>query len=594
MAGEPVVFQFVADNEVSKVVEKIGADAARTAKIVESVGKAASTVPDALKEAREAIATVAGGAQTLGARFDSIASSVGGWVGSLAGIGGMFDLRETFKAVADGYGDIKRMKVITGQTVEEAQALTNAFRESGVQIPVAEQAMAILSGQVSRGKEETNRLNTWFKSMGVDISRGPTQSLLDMAQAATEGKVEVGEMVRQMGISRQDAPALKSLLTKGPQEIASMMEAIKKAPGHVTEATLAAYSTMQRSRRELKASWEGLVGTIYQSLLPALNSILKAFRAGLERIGPYVEKLGAFIAKNMGSIQKVIPLLVGGLGLQKILGGLGMGGIGKLAGKAVGLAGGVATKGLGATLLGGLPMALGAAGKGLGPIVAGFGKLALVGGVVGAVIAGIVIILSKSEALRAALGKIIDAVGKVLSVLMETIGKVVGRLADALAPVVDDIANAIIPIADMIADMVVQFAPLVDMTAQALGYILQASTEVAKLLGGTQVGRGILLGGIMPGIGWLAKKAGLGGGGGATQAQPSPFAGLKGQLGAGGLQPPKAPSLTQNFPGAKFEITQEFAEGFDPDRIAVVFGNDLARLGERRLVSGLSPVFGGR
>jgi hypothetical protein len=48
-----------------------------------------------------------------------------------------------------------------------------------------------------------------------------------------------------------------------------------------------------------------------------------------------------------------------------------------------------------------------------------------------------------------------------------------------------------------------------------------------------------------------------------------------------------------DFRGSKFDIKQEFAEGFDPDRIAAVFSNDLAKLGERRLQSGLSPIFGG-
>jgi hypothetical protein len=46
-----------------------------------------------------------------------------------------------------------------------------------------------------------------------------------------------------------------------------------------------------------------------------------------------------------------------------------------------------------------------------------------------------------------------------------------------------------------------------------------------------------------------------------------------------------------DFRGSRFDITQKFAEGFDPDRIAVAFTNDLAALGERRLQSGFSPLF---
>jgi hypothetical protein len=47
----------------------------------------------------------------------------------------------------------------------------------------------------------------------------------------------------------------------------------------------------------------------------------------------------------------------------------------------------------------------------------------------------------------------------------------------------------------------------------------------------------------------------------------------------------------QDFRGSRFEIEQKFAEGFDPDRVAVAFANDLASMGEKRLTSGLTPAF---
>ena len=53
----------------------------------------------------------------------------------------------------------------------------------------------------------------------------------------------------------------------------------------------------------------------------------------------------------------------------------------------------------------------------------------------------------------------------------------------------------------------------------------------------------------------------------------------------------RPPPPNYDFRGSKFDIKQMFAEGFDPDRIAVAFTNDLAALGEKRLQSGLSPLF---
>jgi len=47
-----------------------------------------------------------------------------------------------------------------------------------------------------------------------------------------------------------------------------------------------------------------------------------------------------------------------------------------------------------------------------------------------------------------------------------------------------------------------------------------------------------------------------------------------------------------DFRNSRFDIQQEYAEGFDPDRVAVAFSQDLARLGELRVQSGYAPLFG--
>lgn len=50
--------------------------------------------------------------------------------------------------------------------------------------------------------------------------------------------------------------------------------------------------------------------------------------------------------------------------------------------------------------------------------------------------------------------------------------------------------------------------------------------------------------------------------------------------------------IYQDFRNSRFDITQKFEEGFDPDRIAVAFADDLGKLGEKRLQSGFEPLFG--
>lgn len=53
----------------------------------------------------------------------------------------------------------------------------------------------------------------------------------------------------------------------------------------------------------------------------------------------------------------------------------------------------------------------------------------------------------------------------------------------------------------------------------------------------------------------------------------------------------KPPSPSYDFRGSRFDITQKFAEGFDPDRFAVAFASDLASLGEQKTQSGFSPLY---
>jgi len=67
-------------------------------------------------------------------------------------------------------------------------------------------------------------------------------------------------------------------------------------------------------------------------------------------------------------------------------------------------------------------------------------------------------------------------------------------------------------------------------------------------------------------------------------------AGMDGKL--GNLKVPNARNgpPVYDFRGSKFTITQQFAEGFDPDRIAVAFADDLSALADRRLQSAFAPV----
>lgn len=51
------------------------------------------------------------------------------------------------------------------------------------------------------------------------------------------------------------------------------------------------------------------------------------------------------------------------------------------------------------------------------------------------------------------------------------------------------------------------------------------------------------------------------------------------------------PHAVQDFRYSRFDITQRFAEGFDPDRVASAFASDLEAMASQRLSSGFAPAF---
>lgn len=62
---------------------------------------------------------------------------------------------------------------------------------------------------------------------------------------------------------------------------------------------------------------------------------------------------------------------------------------------------------------------------------------------------------------------------------------------------------------------------------------------------------------------------------------------------AGATGKGKGKKTVNDFRGSKFDIKQDFAD-LDPERVAVAFSNDLAKLAEHAVQSGFSPAFSGR
>ena len=184
-------------------------------------------------------------------------------------------------------------------------------------------------------------------------------------------------------------------------------------------------------------------------------------------------------------------------------------------------------------------------GRGIGSVVHGIGSILapvirLVGGLfLGIYDIGTRLLMPVINALIGGFGMIMDAIGQ----FMVFIGDLLGRAATAMTP------------------WMAGGAPESEST-RSMRAMLDGFTASLEGAGGAAIGDSVA--------------------DGAAHAAARPTPGGRG----GGV--------TQDFRNSRFSIQQKFEEGFDPDRIAAAFATDLGRLGERRLQSGLEPIFGVR
>jgi phage-related protein len=246
---------------------------------------------------------------------------------------------------------------------------------------------------------------------------------------------------------------------------------------------------------------------------------------------------------------------------------------------------------------------------------------------------------------------VIDALGPVIDLFMALsgiLGDVAGELVTALLDVIGGLLGMILPIIGGIAKVL---TAIINGIRPYFGILARVIGIVVRIIGAVLVGvlwlvvtaaKGIamffdaILGPTIAEVGkgldWLAGKVSAASGalgaliawirnlvGGLVGEEPPPETAAGGEeyvkyttvpsRGAvrrgksihGGVRPRGGGGgggarggggrATNDFRFSRFEITQKFEEGFDPDRIAIAFSQDLGRIAEQRIQSGFEPIF---
>jgi hypothetical protein len=180
-----------------------------------------------------------------------------------------------------------------------------------------------------------------------------------------------------------------------------------------------------------------------------------------------------------------------------------------------------------------------------------------------------------------------------LKMVASWIGYLAGLIGNNLSPVISWVYGLFSALAEGLGRLLAKIGSWVGEIAAAHTYESPAdrAKRIAAAAGGVVTGKtqgfwGEISTGLVTAFDTGASKLAAANLSAATAAA----AGVGKKAGAPGARG----KTVYDFRNSKFDITQNFAEGFDPDRIAAVFGNDLAKLGEMRSQSGLAPLYGVR
>jgi hypothetical protein len=535
-------------------------------------------VVDGAAEAATRLGKLAAAAQNVMHAFHGLSEVVA----VLGGIAGVVKVAETIQDTDQLYKAVGRVATMTGLAAGNVHAMFDQFElGGGIGQEAAESiimALTRLKSEVARGDATALQTMSVMSQLGVSVKNGPQEALIGMAAAAEKGKVGVDGLVRAFNIPRSQAAQMLGMLSKGPEKLKDIAADTLKGAQLIDDKAIDSYKQMTQARRELADAWGGIVGVLYKNLIPAVTEVLKSIKEGFDDIKPVADAIGRGLATHMHTI---VSLAKTYLALM-------------LAAKAANMATGqqLSVLGWGKSLLsrgGGLltkaaavETVIGPGGRALGMIGGGgiasagangiltilssvAGKFGLIGIVVGALVGAFYLlkenVFGVTDAIKGSLGKVWDSLKAIWAQLVP----VLKQLWDALKPVVA-ILGGIVVAALMVFVGVLQGAVTI------LELIVTTLTNVYADL----------------------KKIGMAGGAFTILKDifdPTSDIDAFVRQGADDSKVTGKNAVMQDFRGSHFEITNNFPQGIDGGRVAVAFGDELAALGERRLESGLRPLY---
>jgi hypothetical protein len=518
----------------------------------------------------------------------------------------------------------------------EAGGLIDAFELAGVE---GNETVGIISRiarqtetmglKSQKAAQATSGIVGLYNKLGL-AGKGPSEQMLHMAELAEKNKLSVTELQMVYRVPMETALKMQKVLEKGPHALREQFEEQKKI-GVATQANVAMALRIKESQNKISNLWDDIAKTISVNLLPVVEELLKITASKMEKWVEYAQTfgkvLGGFLKSHLGTILQISKVLLLNFAVMKATGkgmldwgkqGFGMvskavlpkaglaGLIGPAAAKAApgfGMAGGLIGPALPRGGLSSAAVPFGIAGGRIGPasapvasklmasLTGGFLRLKpLLGsllklGVIGLALAAVVALLATTVYM------IRENIGGIREMLFGWLNQFKARLsvmADLLAPITKLFSGSgvvgkffiwLVPqlfnmLGKQIDDMLTMVQAIIIMFGKLRSDPFQVlATPIAAFVDSVEEANRLTR---QKRIDTLLAEAK-----GREEERISARYEVPSE---------RPPAPNYDFRGSRFDITQKFAEGFDPDRIAAAFSSDLATLGERRLQSGFTPI----
>ncbi len=589
---------------------KIAAQAEKTAGGLEHAGRAA-----------------AHGGEAGGGAFSKLFGTLQSMAGIAGVVGAGLSLHSAIESTEKYMKNLKEVTELTGSTVSQTDFLFSSARKAGVEYETMANTMFQLSRRGSQlatsqaaMTQQVPGMAKRFAALGVNLKAGPVKSLEAMSDAVKKGKIGAGELMAQFRIPQKAANDMAEFL--GQLDKKQLAAAKKGGKGLIGDTEMNAFKRIEQAQHRIADAWNRIKVLVITKLYPVVANMAEGFAAKLEAALPKIQEAMSFVADNMDRIvaaakvfvavmtaKKVLSVLSGGLAesLAKKTAGLAAGGFDMAAFKAGGI--GAQLQVLNTSLLGMLPIVIAVAAA---VAIAYLGFKAFeknIKGIGDAIRLHIDFIVARFELIWESLGQLGHAITSMFGE-GSSFSEVVGYIAalsfdyvlqgfDFFVHILQTVASMMVELAnmfqwlwkDVLHDLWIEYVQdpfLSSMKSIATGvgkvvdFLVDQYNTIVKFWGGAGMAKGSFKldwGFLEEPIKLFKKHWDMTG----LQAKERVRTNREEEARKKKAPEDTKPAKTEmNFPNARFDITQNFAEGFDPDRIAVAFANDLASMGEMR------------